>query len=51
MTAIARRGVGHGKLEDEGGPLQMAEVAVPQELFRRILYRIDGMRAPTLARC
>jgi hypothetical protein len=30
---------------------QMAEVAVPQELFGRILDRIARLRAPTLARC
>ena len=30
---------------------QMAEVAAAQELFRRILDRIDRLRAPALARC
>jgi hypothetical protein len=30
---------------------QMAEVAVPQELFRRLLDRIAGLRPPAVARC
>jgi len=30
---------------------QMAEVAVPQDLFGRILDQIDRLRAQTLARC
>jgi hypothetical protein len=30
---------------------QMAEVAVPRELFRRILDRIAGLRPPVVARC
>jgi hypothetical protein len=29
---------------------QMAEVAMPQELFRRIVDRVDRLRTPTLAR-
>jgi Transposase DDE domain group 1 len=30
---------------------QMAEVAVPRDLFRRILDRIDGLRPRRIARC
>lgn len=30
---------------------QMAEVAVPRDLFRRILEMIDGLRPRQLARC
>ena len=30
---------------------QMAEVAVPQELFRRLLDQIAGLRPPAVARC
>ena len=30
---------------------QMAEVAVPRELFRRLLDRIAGLRPPAVARC
>ena len=30
---------------------QMAEVAVPRELFRGILDRIAGLRPPVVARC
>jgi len=30
---------------------QMAEVAVPRELFRRILDRIAALRPPVVARC
>jgi hypothetical protein len=30
---------------------QMAEVAVPRELFRRILAMIDGLRSRPVARC
>ncbi len=30
---------------------QMAEVAVPRELFRGILHRIAGLRPPVVARC
>jgi hypothetical protein len=30
---------------------QMAEVAVPRDLFRRILQMIDGLRLRRMARC
>jgi hypothetical protein len=30
---------------------QMAEVAVPREMFRRILEMIDGLRTRQVARC
>jgi hypothetical protein len=30
---------------------QMAEVAVPRDLFRRILQMIDGLRPRQIARC
>ena len=30
---------------------QMAEVAVPRDLFRRILAMIDGLRPRRIARC
>ena len=30
---------------------QIAEVAVPRELFRGILNRIAGLRPPVVARC
>jgi len=30
---------------------QMAEVAVPRELFRRMLDLIDGLRPKRVARC
>ena len=30
---------------------QMAEVAVPRDLFRRILAMIDGLRPGRIARC
>ena len=30
---------------------QMAEVAVPRDLFRRILEMIDGLRPRRIARC
>jgi hypothetical protein len=30
---------------------QVAEVAVPQDLFRRILDRIDGLRPCSVALC
>jgi hypothetical protein len=30
---------------------QKAEVAVPRDLFRRILDRISGLRTPAAARC
>jgi Transposase DDE domain group 1 len=47
VVKIGAKVVAHGRYI----VFQMAEVAVPQELFRRILDRIDQLRAPTLARC
>ena len=34
-----------------GGTLQMAEAAVPRELFGRILDRIARLRPPDVLRC
>jgi hypothetical protein len=47
LVKIGAKAVAHGRYP----AFQMGEVAVPQELFRRILNRIDRLRALTLVRC
>jgi Transposase DDE domain group 1 len=47
MVVIGAKVVAHGRYL----VFQMAEVAVPQELFRRLLDRIAGLRPPAVARC
>jgi hypothetical protein len=45
LVKIGAKGVGHGRYVT----FQMAEVAVPRDLFRKILRRIDELRPPTFA--
>ena len=47
VVKIGAKVVAHGRYL----VFQMAEVAVPRELFRGILYRIAGLRPPVVARC
>ena len=47
VVKIGAKVVAHGRFL----VFQMAEVAVPQELFRRLLDRIAGLRPPAVARC
>jgi hypothetical protein len=47
LVKIGAKVVGHARYT----VFQMAEVAVPRELFRRILDRINGLRATMAARC
>ena len=47
VVKIGAKVVAHGRYL----VFQMAEVAVPQELFRRLLDRIAGLRPPAVARC
>jgi hypothetical protein len=47
VMKIGAKVVAHGRYL----VFQMAEVAVPQELFRRILDRIADLRSPAAARC
>ncbi len=45
LVKIGAKVVGHGRYVT----FQMAEVAVPRDLFRNILRRIDKLRRPSLA--
>ena len=45
LVKIGAKVVGHGRYVT----FQMAEVAVPHDLFRNILRRIDKLRQPSLA--
>jgi len=45
LTTIGAKLVAHGRYVT----FQMAEVAVPRDLFRKILRLIDRLRRPTLA--
>jgi hypothetical protein len=47
VVKIGAKVVAHGRYL----VFQMAEVAVPRELFRGILQRIAGLRPPVVARC
>ena len=47
VVKIGAKVVAHGRYL----VFQMAEVAVPQVLFRRLLDRIAGLRPPAVARC
>jgi hypothetical protein len=47
VVKIGAKVVAHGRYL----VFQMAEVAVPQELFRRLLDRIVGLHPPAVARC
>ncbi len=47
VVKIGAKVVAHGRYL----VFQMAEVAVPQELFRRLLDQIAGLRPPAVARC
>ena len=47
MVKIGAKIVSHGRY----AIFQMAEVAVPHELFARILDRIALLRPPDVARC
>jgi hypothetical protein len=47
VVKIGAKVVTHGRY----AIFQMAEVAVPRELFRRILDRIARLRPPDLAPC
>jgi Transposase DDE domain group 1 len=47
LVKIGAKLVAHGRYMT----FQMAEVAVPRDLFRRILRMIDGLRAGRMARC
>jgi hypothetical protein len=47
VVKIGAKVVAHGRYLI----FQMAEVAVPRELFRSILARIAGLRPPVVARC
>jgi hypothetical protein len=47
LVKIGAKVVGHARYTI----FQMADVAAPRELFRRILDRINGLRTPTPARC
>ncbi len=47
VVKIGAKVVAHGRYF----VFQMAEVAVPRELFRRILDRIARLRPPDMARC
>ncbi len=47
VVKIGAKVVAHGRYL----VFQMAEVAVPEELFRRLLDRIAGLRPPAVARC
>jgi Transposase DDE domain group 1 len=53
LTSVREKVVIGAKVIAHGRYLvfQMAEVAVPRELFRGILNRIAGMRPPVVARC
>ncbi len=45
LVKIGAKVVSHGRYVT----FQMAEVAVPQDLLRKILWRIDQLRPPALA--
>ena len=45
LVKISAKVVAHGRYVT----FQMAEVAVPRDLFRKILLRIDKLRPPALA--
>ena len=47
VVKIGAKVVAHGRYL----VFQMAEVAVPRELFRRLLDRIAKLRPPAVARC
>ena len=47
LVKIGAKGVSHGRY----AIFQMAEIAVPRDLFRRILDRIAKLRPPGLAPC
>ena len=47
VVKIGAKVIAHGRYL----VFQMAEVAVPRELFRAILNRIAGLRPPVVARC
>jgi len=47
VVKIGAKVIGHGRY----AIFQMAEVAVPRELFSRILYRIARLRPPGPAPC
>jgi hypothetical protein len=47
LVKIGAKLVVHGRYVT----FQMAEVAVPRDLFRRILQTIDGLRSERPARC
>jgi hypothetical protein len=47
LVKIGAKLVVHGRYMT----FQMAEVAVPRDLFRRILQMIDGLRPRRMARC
>ena len=47
VVKIGAKVIAHGRYL----VFQMAEVAVPRELFRGILDRIAGLRPPVAARC
>jgi hypothetical protein len=47
VVKIGAKVIAHGRYL----VFQMAEVAVPRELFRGILDRIAGLRPPVVARC
>ena len=47
LVKIGAKVVNHGRYVT----FQMAEVAVPRDLFRRILAMIDGLRPVPAARC
>jgi hypothetical protein len=45
LVKVGAKVVAHGRYVT----FQMAEVAVPRDLFREILNLIDGLRRPSLA--
>jgi hypothetical protein len=47
VVKIGAKVVAHGRYL----VFQMAEVAVPRDLFRRLLDRIATLRPPAVARC
>jgi hypothetical protein len=47
LIKIGAKVIGHARYT----VFQMAEIAVPRDLFRRILYRINGLRIPARMRC
>jgi len=47
VAKIGAKVIAHGRYL----VFQMAEVAVPRELFRGIIERIAGLRPPVAARC